>query len=44
MWTDGRIDGQADIMKLIVAFLNYANAPKNCQLTVPLSANSIVVS
>ena len=33
----GRIDGQTDIMKLIVAFLNFANAPKNRQLTISFS-------
>jgi Fe-S-cluster formation regulator IscX/YfhJ len=26
---DGRTDGQTDIMKLIVAFSNFVNAPKN---------------
>jgi hypothetical protein len=29
--TDGRADGQTDMTKLIVAFHNYANAPKNGQ-------------
>jgi hypothetical protein len=28
MWTDGRADGRTDMTKLIVAFLNFANAPK----------------
>jgi hypothetical protein len=27
--TDKRTDGQTDMMKLIVAFRNFANAPKN---------------
>jgi hypothetical protein len=27
--TDGRTDGQAEMTKLIVAFRNFANAPKN---------------
>jgi len=26
---DGRTDGQTDMTKLIVAFLNFANAPEN---------------
>jgi hypothetical protein len=26
---DGRTDGQTDMTKLIVAFRNFANAPKN---------------
>jgi len=29
MRTDGRKDGQTDMTKLIVAFRNFANAPKN---------------
>jgi len=28
-WADGRIDGQTEMTKLIVAFRNFANAPKN---------------
>jgi hypothetical protein len=27
--TDGRTGGQTDMMKLIVAFRNFSNAPKN---------------
>jgi hypothetical protein len=27
----GRTDGQADMTKLIVAFRNYANAPRSCE-------------
>ena len=27
---DGKTDGQTDMTKLIVAFRNFANAPKNC--------------
>jgi len=30
----GRTDGQADMMKLIVAFLNFANAPENWRLKI----------
>ena len=34
-WTDGRTDGQTDrqtdMMKLIVAFCNFANEPENCE-------------
>jgi hypothetical protein len=29
--TDGRTDGRTDMTKLIVAFRNFANAPKNRQ-------------
>jgi hypothetical protein len=32
---DGRTDGQTDMTKLIVAILNFANAPKN-QLIQPV--------
>jgi hypothetical protein len=28
-WTDGQIYGQKDMMKLIVAFRNFANSHKN---------------
>ena len=28
MWMDGRTEGQTDMVKLIIAFRNYANAPK----------------
>ena len=28
--TDGRAEGQKDMTKLIVAFRNFANAPKKC--------------
>jgi len=34
MRVNGQIDGETDITKLIVAFLNFANAPKIRQLTV----------
>ena len=27
-WTDGRTDGQRDVMKLIVTFRNFTKAPK----------------
>jgi hypothetical protein len=30
--TDGRTDGQTDMTKITVAFYNFANAPKNCQV------------
>ena len=40
MRADGRIDGQTDIMKLIVTFLNFANAPKNRQLNSIVSQKS----
>jgi len=33
MWAGGWTDGQTDIMKLIVAFRNSANAPSNCTWT-----------
>ena len=29
--TDGRTDVQTDMTKLVVAFRNFANAPKNCK-------------
>ena len=28
---DGRTDGRTDMINLIVAFRNFAKAPKNCQ-------------
>jgi len=28
--TERRLDGWADMVKLTVAFCNFANAPKNC--------------
>jgi hypothetical protein len=34
MWTDGRMDGQTDKTKLIVAFRNFANAPKTTILRI----------
>jgi hypothetical protein len=33
LWTDGCTDGQMDMVKLIVALHNFANAPKNCVKT-----------
>ena len=33
MRTDGRANGQTDIMKLIFAFCNFAKAPKNKHTT-----------
>jgi hypothetical protein len=32
MWTNVWMDGRTDMTKLIVAFRNFANAPKNCSL------------
>jgi len=32
MHTDAGMDGGTDMTKLIVAFRNFANAPKNCSL------------
>ena len=29
-WTDGRTDGRTDMTKLILAFRDFAKAPKNC--------------
>jgi hypothetical protein len=29
-YADGRTDGETDMTKLIVAFRNFANAPKHC--------------
>jgi len=34
MRTDGRTDGQKDMVKLIVVFRNFANAPKKRKKTV----------
>lgn len=31
----GQPDGQADVRKLIVAFCNFANAPKNISFLLP---------
>jgi len=32
---DGRTHGRADVTKLVVAFRNFANAPKNNECTLP---------
>jgi hypothetical protein len=29
MWTEGQTDGQTDMMKLLIAVLNFANTPKD---------------
>ena len=32
MRAGGRTEGQTDVTRLLVAFRNFANAPKNCKL------------
>ena len=39
-WTDGRTDRRTYMTKLIVAFCNFANAPKNC-IQPPLDNRTI---
>ena len=36
---DGRTDGQADMMKLILSFRNFANAPKNITSVSRITTN-----
>jgi len=36
-----RIDRQTDMTKLIVAFRNFANAPKNAQVSLGLRLNYV---
>jgi hypothetical protein len=43
MLTDGRTGGQTNMTKLIVAFRNFANAPKNVNTQFVRNAEIIVV-
>jgi hypothetical protein len=42
--TDGLTDTQTDMTKLIVAFRNFANAPKNVSCEVRTEVSSIIYS
>ena len=44
MHTDEQTDGRTDMMKLIVAFRNFENAPKNMKKNVNLSYNITILS